>query len=367
MTVGYDGKPLIEKIEIQIRQGEILTLIGPNGAGKSTILKSIAGQLSLLGGAIYLGNENLEQMEAAKLARKMAVVMTGKPYTEWMTCEELVSLGRYPYTGRFGILSDKDKSIVAESMELVQVADLKQRDVNQISDGQRQRVLLARAICQEPQILLLDEPTSFLDIRHKLEFCAVLQELCRKKKLTVIMSLHELSLAERISDRLLCIKNRHIDSFGPPEEVLQSGYISELFSITRGIYDEVGMNPELPAPKGNPKVFVIAGGGSGRQVYRRLQRKQIPFVTGILYENDFDFPVACALSACVISAKAFDPIPETAVTAAKNKMRQCDEVIVCKELSGRFELENLSLLEYAKQSGKKIRYEWKESKHEIKK
>ena len=203
MAVGYNGKPLMEQIEIGLSKGEILTLIGPNGSGKSTILKSIAGQLALLGGTIMLGSSHLEEMSLSRRAQTMAVLLTERLRTEMMTCEDVVATGRYPYTGRFGILSEKDREAVAEAMKLVHVEELKDQDFTRISDGQRQRIMLARAICQEPEILILDEPTSYLDVKYKLEFLSVLQEMKRKKKLTVIMSLHEIELAEIISDQIL--------------------------------------------------------------------------------------------------------------------------------------------------------------------
>lgn len=150
MTVGYQGIPIIRDIQIHISQGEILTLIGPNGAGKSTILKSIAGQLKLLGGAVYLDNRELTKMPGSELAQKMAVVFTGRIRSEMMTCEDVVATGRYPYTGKFGILSEEDRKVVAEAMELVHMTELRDQDFMKISDGQCQRVMLARAICQEP-------------------------------------------------------------------------------------------------------------------------------------------------------------------------------------------------------------------------
>ena len=143
--------------------------------------------------------------------------MTGWVEPELMRCEEVVESGRFPYTGRLGILSDYDHKQVAEAMELVHVTELADRNFNCISDGQRQRVMLARAICQEPDILVLDEPTSFLDIRHKLELLSILKDLVRQKNLAVILSLHELDLAQKISDFVVCIKDDHIDRYGPPD------------------------------------------------------------------------------------------------------------------------------------------------------
>ena len=165
MSVGYHKCPLIEDIEIGLEKGEILTLIGPNGAGKSTILKSIARQLALIDGVIYLDRQSIIQMSGEELSQKMAVVLTDKLKTEMMTCEDVVATGRYPYTGRFGILSESDYRVIEEAMDLVHVTAMKDQDFTRISDGQRQRVMLARAICQEPEIIILDEPTSYLDAK----------------------------------------------------------------------------------------------------------------------------------------------------------------------------------------------------------
>lgn len=354
MSVGYDGNPLIEAVEIALRKGEILTLLGPNGAGKSTILKSIARQLSLIAGTVQLDGKDMKSLTGTELSKKMAVVMTSRLRADLMTCEDVVATGRYPYTGRFGVLRKEDHAAVENAMELVQVAEIGDSLFDRISDGQRQRVMLARAICQEPEILILDEPTSYLDVRHKLEFLSILQKLCRERELTVILSLHELELAEKISDRILCVNGRAVDRIGTPEEVMTAGYITELYGIRMGSYDEESSDMELAAPKGTPEVFVIAGAGSGRKVYRRLQREGIPFATGVLYENDLDYPVAKALAVEVIAERPFEPVSRTTLQAAKERLERCDSVICCRENFGSQEAFQRELLEYAKQLGKCI-------------
>lgn len=357
MSVGYQGEPLIRDIEIGLKQGEILTLIGPNGAGKSTILKSIARQLKLIGGVAYLDNREITRMSGTELSKRMAVVFTEKLKTELMTCEDVVATGRYPYTGRFGILSKDDEVVVEEAMELVHVTGIRNQDFTKISDGQRQRIMLARAICQEPEIVILDEPTSFLDVKYKLEFLSVLQELRSKKGLTVIMSLHELELAERISDRILCVKGEYVERFGAPEEIFRPGYIRTLFDIETGTFDEENGIMELEAAKGEAEVFVIAGGGTGRAVYRKLQRQKKAFMTGILFENDLDYPVARALAADVVKAKSFEPMGEELFKEAKEKIDRCKRVICCKDKFGSLEWANKALLEYAGTKGKLVEKE----------
>ena len=220
----------------------------------------------------------------------------------------------------------------------------------------RQRVMLARAICQEPEIIILDEPTSFLDVKYKLEFLSVLQELRLRKGLTVIMSLHELELAERVSDRILCVDGPYVERFGTPEEIFRPGYIQSLFHIGTGSFDEENTSMELEAPRGKADLFVIAGGGSGRSMYRKLQRERKAFATGILYENDLDYPAAGALAAEVISAKAFEPVDEAVLLQAKKVMDSCSRVICCRTAFGSLENANRELLEYARQCGKTIPY-----------
>lgn len=354
LRVGYGKQPLIENIEICLEKGEILTLIGPNGAGKSTILKSIAKQLALMGGTVFLGEQDLGQMSGNELSQNMAVVLTEKLRTEMMTCEEVVATGRYPYTGRFGILSDADRQAVQEAMELVHVTPLSGQDFTKISDGQRQRVMLARAICQEPEIIILDEPTSYLDIKYKLDFLSILQEMRRKKGLTVIMSLHELELAAKVSDKILCVNGNCVERFGNPQDIFQEGYIEKLFSIATGSFDERSESMELEPVKGEAEVFVIAGNGSGRNVYRRLQREGIPFATGILFQNDLDYPVAKALAVKVIETAALEPMTQERLQEAKQCIDTCEWVICCREHFGTLERENQELSEYAKSCKKQI-------------
>lgn len=354
VSVGYQGKPVIEEISFGIKRGEILTLIGPNGAGKSTILKSIARQLHLIAGTAYIGKRDLHQIGKDRLAEELAVVFTERIHAEMMTCEDVVAAGRYPYTGKFGRLSQEDYRAVREAMRLVQTDEIRHRDFHKVSDGQRQRVLLARAIAQEPDMILLDEPTSYLDVKYKLEFLSVLQQMAREKCLSVIMSLHELDLAERISDKVMCVGEGYVDRFGTPEEVFSPGYIGKLFHMTAGSFEENSGNLELEAPKGKPKVFVIAGGGSGKAVFRKLQRANIPFATGILFENDVDYPTAKALGAHTIAETAFQKISDNRLNEAKAWIDQCDVVLCCREQFGFWDRENGLLLEYAGAQKKKI-------------
>ena len=167
LSVGYHGKKLIENIEISLKKGEIVTLIGPNGAGKSTILKTITKQLQEISGSVYVENTALKGMPEKELAKKMSIVFTERITPELMTVADVVAMGRYPYTGGLGILTPKDEAVVAQCMEQIRISPLKERNFMSLSDGQKQRVLRAKALCQEPEIIVLDEPTSDLDVDAK--------------------------------------------------------------------------------------------------------------------------------------------------------------------------------------------------------
>ena len=236
LSIGY-ADPIVNNINISIDDGEIAVLIGPNGAGKTTLLKTISGLIKKISGSIFIDGKNLNDISLNERAKLIAAVLTEKTYAEY-SCEEMVAMGRYPYTNGVGSLSDEDYAIVKNAMELTNITDIAKRDFLKISDGQRQRVLLARAICQEPKLLILDEPTSFLDVKYKMEFLSLLKKLAKEKEFSVIMSLHELDMARQIADKLICIKEDRIDKIGTVDDIFSEGYIKNLFDISSGDFDE---------------------------------------------------------------------------------------------------------------------------------
>ena len=347
LSVGYQGKALIHDINIGINKGEIVTLIGPNGAGKSTILKSITRQLALVGGYVYFDNSSIHNMSYKKLSTRMAVVLTQRMQPELMTCHDVVATGRYPYTGRLGILSREDEDKVEEAMAAVHASELGGRDFNAISDGQRQRVLLARAICQEPDIIILDEPTSFLDVRHKLELLSILRSMAKEKNITVVMSLHEIDLAQKISDKIICVKGDTISHYGRPEEIFEENIIRNLYDIDNGFFDPCFGSIELPRPEGKPKVFVLSSCGTGIPIYRQLQKENIPFAAGILYTNDIDYQLARLLASEVITEEPFMPISDYALQRALDIMGRCERVINAGVTLGEYNKKMKRLIEAA--------------------
>lgn len=355
LAIGYDGKPLLQNIDIGVRRGEVLTLIGPNGAGKSTLLKTLAGQLAIQGGTVLLSGRSLTEYTGGERARKMALMLPHTRRTELTTCFEFAAAGRHPYTGRLGVLSAEDKRQVQKALALVGAEALAPQDFNKISDGQRQRVLLARAICQQPELVLLDEPTSFLDIKGKLELLELLKTLAHGQNTAVIVSLHELDLAQKVSDRVVCVSPQGVSQPGTPEDVFTPENIRALYGVIQGEYNALYGSVELARPTGAPDIFVIGGGGHGVPFYRRLQRKSLSFYAGILYESDLDIPVARALAAEVVCQTAFEPAGPAQYEQARRLVDRCGRVLCAPQSAGVLNEQNLRLRAYAEEQGKLVK------------
>ena len=354
LAVGYHGKPLIADIAFSLMPGEIVTLIGPNGSGKTTILKSITRHLPSISGTVYVDGKSSRVLDGRTFATKMAVVLTDRVRPELMTCRELVAAGRYPYTGSFGRLTMRDREIVDNALAAVHATDIAQCDISAVSDGQRQRVMLARAICQEPEIIVLDEPTSFLDVRHKIELLEILRTMAKEQGISVLMSLHEIDLAQKVSDKIVCVKGERIAAYGTPDEIFTDVQIASLFEIENGAYNALLGSIELKKPQGDVRCFVIGGGGSGIPFYRALQKCGIPFSAGILPENDIDYPVASALAQRVIQTPAYESAGPAQLEEAKRCIDMADTAIDCGCPIGTHNRANGELLAYARETGKTV-------------
>ena len=354
LSVGDGGRPLIEKINLSIEKGRILTLIGPNGSGKSTILKTITKHLEKIAGVVTIENDNISKWSNKELAKRLSVMLTERIDPELMTCEQVVAMGRYPYTNHFGSLTPGDRQVVEESLHMVRAEELAERPFTDISDGQRQRIMLARAICQQPEIIMLDEPTSYLDIRHKIELLDILRKMAREKNVAVVMSLHEIDLAAKISDQIICVKGDRIRLFGTPEQVFTGERVKELYELESGSFNTLFGSVELMAPEGEPEIFVLAGAGKGIPIYRLLQKSKRAFSTGVLFENDVDLQVASALAAHVTVAPAFGTFGERELNEAKRWIDRARCVVDAGTPVGEQNRRSRELIQYARTEGKRV-------------
>ena len=238
LSAGYGGRAVVRDVSFSAAEGEILTLIGPNGSGKSTLLKTLCGALPILAGEIAVDGIPVRRMNRNTFARRVSAMLTERPKTDMMTCRDVVETGRYPYTGTFGLLGEADRTAVEEAMTLTDTCALAGKPFDELSDGQRQRVLLARAVCREPKVLLLDEPTSYLDLHYKFTFLEMLDRLRRERKPAVVMSLHEPELARAISDRVLILKDGMPAGYGDPGELLRRDNLIRRFDLTDALWDK---------------------------------------------------------------------------------------------------------------------------------
>lgn len=231
VMAGYHGKVVLDGLSFEVPRGGILVLIGPNGAGKSTVLRTLSRALLPMQGTVTLDGRDLQRYSGEALARELAVMLTDRAKPELMTVRDVVSLGRYPYTGWLGRLNAEDEAQVKDAMEAMDVMALRERDFRELSDGQKQRVLLARALAQDPKLLILDEPTGYLDIHYKLQLLRVLRAKAQAG-MTIVASLHEIELARLLADQLLTVKDGHAQHIGTPEEIFREEIIAPLYDIS---------------------------------------------------------------------------------------------------------------------------------------
>ena len=242
LCAGYGRKVVISGVSFEVKAGQIVTLIGPNGSGKSTVLKTITGQLARLDGSISVLGKELSDISASEAAHHLSMVMTERIHPEYMTCRDVIATGRYPYTGKLGILGEADWRAVDEAIKLVHAEDVADSDFMRISDGQRQRVMLARAICQDTEIIVLDEPTSFLDMFYKLDLLKTIRFLARERGKAILMSLHELDLVKMVADTVVCLKDdgaggARVVRIGTPSEIFAGRFVQDLYGVEPDEFD----------------------------------------------------------------------------------------------------------------------------------
>lgn len=231
VTFSYNSTNVLQNITFRAEEGEIIGIIGPNGAGKSTLLKCINFSLKPKGGAILIDNKNLFQLDRKEIARNIGVVPQNLGINFPFTAFDIVLMGRTPYLGQIDRESLDDIRIAKEAMKITNTEHLAERSIDEISGGERQRVIIARALAQQPKILLLDEPTLHLDINHQLDILELAKELARNTKMIVILVSHDLNLSSRYSDKLILLQSGKIFAIGKPEEVITKENMMDIYRI----------------------------------------------------------------------------------------------------------------------------------------
>lgn len=238
LNISYGDIDIVKNLNLNIPQGKITTIIGANGCGKSTILKTIARILTPKSGDIYVNGKNIKSQSSKDLAKTMAVLPQSPQAPSGLTVEELIAYGRFPHQKGFGKLKKEDNDIVTWALESTGIKEFRDRKIEDLSGGQRQRAWIAMALAQQTDILVLDEPTTYLDLAHQLEVLELLEELNRKQGTTIVMVIHELNNAARFADHMIGIKKGRIACEGSAYQVMTKENLKELFNIDAEIVED---------------------------------------------------------------------------------------------------------------------------------
>lgn len=231
LAIGYGERTIVNQLNLTVPKGKISVIIGANGCGKSTMLKSFARLLKPKNGAVLLDGKMLQKYPTKKLAQNLGLLPQSPIVPEGIKVTDLISRGRFPYQKPFKGLDKQDFAAMEEAMEMMGVKELAERNVDELSGGQRQRVWIALALAQQTDILLLDEPTTYLDIAYQIEILDALTQLNREKKTTIMMVLHDINLSARYADHLFAMKNGKLVAQGPPEEIITKEIVKEVYGL----------------------------------------------------------------------------------------------------------------------------------------
>ena len=250
ITVGYDGRVVISDLDFAVPAGKVTVIVGPNACGKSTLLRSMAGLHPLTAGSVLLDGSSIEQLGRKRVARTVGVLPQSSIAPDGVRVAELVARGRYPHQGWFGLARSDDDLVVAKALADTGAADLADRRVDELSGGQRQRVWIAMVLAQATDIVLLDEPTTYLDVTHQLDLLDLLAELNHERGTTVVMVLHELNLAARYADHLVMMRDGAIVEQGVPANIVTTESIRHVFGLDCQVVPDPVSGTPLVVPIG---------------------------------------------------------------------------------------------------------------------
>ena len=246
LSSGYNNRIILKDINLSIPKGKISVIIGANGCGKSTLLKTIANLIEIQNGRVTLDDKNIKDYKLKDLAKDLGLLPQSPILPESITVADLIARGRFPYRKSFKPLSNEDLSVINRAMEMTNITDLADRFVDELSGGQRQRVWIAMALAQDTDILLLDEPTTYLDIAYQVEVLDILTDLNIKYSTTIVMVLHDINLSCRYADYLFAIKNGKLIAEGKPENILNDKLIKDIYNMeAKIITDPVSKSPMI--------------------------------------------------------------------------------------------------------------------------
>ena len=262
LTLAYEGTPILRNIDLAIPPGKITVLVGANGCGKSTLLRGLARLLKAKSGKVYLDGKDISQLKSKTVAQKLAILSQSPVAPEGLTVRNLVAMGRYPYQHWLQQWSKEDEIKIEEALSITGTTEIAERLLNSLSGGQRQRAWIAMVLAQDTNILLLDEPTTYLDLAHQIELLDLLQQLHETKGKTIVMVLHDLNLACRYADYLVAVKQGKIYTMGSPKQVMTEDMVQEVFGLKCRIIPDPLVHTPMCIPRLCRKKFKKTEGGA---------------------------------------------------------------------------------------------------------
>lgn len=354
LTVELGGSRLLEQVSLFLQKGEVVGLIGPNGSGKTTLINTIAGLMEPISGSVSIMGRLLKEVRLSERARLISVVPQHIPYTFGFNCFEIVLMGRYPYMKRFQTETDIDRDIALQSMAAMKITDLVKEIGDNLSAGERQRVFIARGLTQQPDLLLLDEPTANLDIQFQIEVMTLIRELS-SKGLTTMAAIHNLPLAARFCDRIILLDNGQVIKSGTPAEVLTVANIRKVFNVNSYVASDLltgelemhGINLISPTrPNAQVvRVHVVGGGGQTGQVLYALKSGGFEVTAGILINDTNDHRAASILGLDFVSTHYSGAIDEKLRLKNERLINDSDYIVVCNGILTDINLINLRAIQ----------------------
>jgi iron complex transport system ATP-binding protein len=366
VVAGYGGAPAVDGVSLRVDPGEVVGLVGPNGSGKTTVVRVASRALRPSAGTVRVAGEDPYGMPARRAARLVAVVPQEVSPVFSFTALEVAMMGRAPYRSGWGGAGAGDWARVREAMEWTGVAHLADRPLEELSGGERRRVVLAQALAQDAPVLLLDEPTTHLDIRHVADLLATMRRLAVHEGKAVLAVLHDLNVAAASCDRLVALSRGRVAAHGPPERVVTEGFLREVYGVEAEVHPHattgrpvVSVAPPDPvmARAGGPpraRAHVVPGAGRGAAIMRALAERGYEVTVGVLHATDTDATVAERLNLLRVSVPPFSGIDPQSAADALELMRAADLLVVCDAPYGPGNVENLRMALSAGASGDRL-------------
>ncbi|MEF8773459.1 MAG: ATP-binding cassette domain-containing protein [Halobacteriales archaeon] len=346
VSVSYGDLSVFDGVSLSAARGECLGLIGPNGAGKTTLLRAINGVLTPDEGTVLVDGEDVHALAAKAIGRRVATVPQDTAVSFDFDVRDLVAMGRHPYVSRFGGDSEAGHRLVERAMERTEVARFADRSVNEVSGGERQRVVLARALAQDTPVLLLDEPTASLDVNHQVRTLELVTDLVGDGK-TVLAAIHDLNLAAHYCDELALLADGGVLASGPPSEVLTETHLEAAFDTRAAVTSHpvtgatyVTALPERDSDRGG-RVHVVAGGGTASRLLYLLDLAGYEVTVGALSPGDSDLETARQLGLDAVETAPYAPVDDAAEAAVRERVARADATVVADVEVGTGNLPNL--------------------------